>query len=149
MDGVSEDLAILYRAVSRRQGEVVYAGSVTAKEALRLVQLGVARLVDIRDETNPVEAELEPALLRGAIPLSLPPTSGYSIQDFGDNLRADADPTDTLLFIAGATSRSHAAATLAARAGFCCALNVLDERERYREFHEVIEAGARVPAVSS
>ena len=50
MDGVSEDLAILYRAVSRRQGGVVYAGCITAQEALRLMQLGLARLVDIRAE---------------------------------------------------------------------------------------------------
>lgn len=138
MDDVSEDLAILYRAVARRRGLTVYAGCVTAPEAFRLVQMGVARLVDVREDGSDGEgrepaALPEAAALPGAAALWMPrATSGSPVHDLGEALRRIAAPTDTLLFISAASGVSHEAATLAARAGFCCVLNVLDGRERYR-----------------
>jgi hypothetical protein len=142
MDDVSEDLAILYRAVSRREGRGVYAGCITAREALRLVQLGVARLVDVRGGEERDRPPTEAPALSGALVLSLPrPSAGSPVHDLGEALRAlGASTTDTLLFIAGRPLESQVAATLAARAGFHCALHVLDERERYRGLCEPLAA---------
>ena len=107
MADASEDLMILRRAVSRTQGRVSYAGSVSAREAHRLVELGLARLMDVR-----------------VVP-------GQSVYEFGEALRKLAAPTECLLFISGEPQASHEAATLAAKAGFHCALNVLEGRDRY------------------
>jgi hypothetical protein len=141
MDGVSEDLAILYRAVSRRQGRVDYAGCITAGEALRLMQSGLARLVDVCTGPDPGRSQLESHLPSGALAVALPPSSsGSPVHDFGEALGALAAATETLLFIAGSAEDSHAAATLAARAGFYCALQVLDERERYLALRDAVMA---------
>ncbi len=143
MDGVSDDLAILYRAVSRRQGRVAHAGCVTAGEALRLVQLGLARLVDVRARPDADRSQPEPRILAGALAVTMPPpSSGPALYGLGEALRAMAAPTETLLFIAASAEDAHAAATLAARAGYCCALHVLDERERYGMLWDALMAGS-------
>jgi hypothetical protein len=142
MDDVSEDLAILYRAVTRRQGRLAYAGCITAPEARRLVQLGIGRLIDVRANIDG-HADREPEPLPEATTLPVPQgASGEATDAFGKTLRAFAAPTETLLFISGSPDASHQAATLAARAGFHCALNVLDGRERYRAIGTSLPPGS-------
>jgi hypothetical protein len=47
-------------------------------------------------------------------------------------LRIEAADHEMLMFLSRSADASHAAATLAAQAGFYCVLNILDGRERYR-----------------
>jgi hypothetical protein len=48
-------------------------------------------------------------------------------------LRREARPDEILMFLSRTTGSSHAAATLAAQAGYFCVLNIVDGRECYRE----------------
>jgi len=107
---VTEDLQILYRAVSRRQGRSIdYAGCVTAQEALRLKQMGLAKIVDLDGLPDPEGDDATPALV--------------------DSLHRLAGNNDILMFVSRNPGASHAAATMAAQAGFYCVLNVIDGHE--------------------
>jgi len=147
LSDVTEDLQILYRAVSRRQGRSIdYAGCVTADEALRLQQMGLAKIVDVQaegdradDETDGSDADQQP--IPGAIRVCLRaserggttvPERDRAKPSMIDSLRLLAGNNDILMFLSKDCDDSHAAASQAAKEGFYCVLNVIDGRECYR-----------------
>ena len=107
MADADDGLQNLYRAVSRKQGRAIaYAGCVTAPEARQLASLGLARLVDIR-------------IVGG---------SDFPQAGFVEALHRVARPDETMVFVSATPESSHAAATVAAKAGFHGVLNALDGR---------------------
>jgi len=118
-----EKTQILYRAFSRSGGKPrTYAGYVTPPEAQRLMELGAAKIVDLRTAFEREYVGHVPGTLHVEwLPLgSTEPNPGFI-----DALRQAADPHDTLVFLCRSGKRSDAAATAAAAAGFDCVLNVI------------------------
>ena len=118
-----EKTQILYDAFSRSGGKPrSYAGYVTPQEAQRLMQLGAAKIVDLRTAFEREYVGHVPGTLHVEwLPLgSTEPNPGFI-----DALRAVADEKDTLVFLCRSGKRSDAAATAAAAAGFDCVLNVI------------------------
>ena len=118
-----ERTQILYRAFSRSGGKPrSYAGYVTPQEAQRLMELGAARIVDLRTAFEREYAGHVPDTLHvDWLPLgSTEPNPGFI-----DALRAVAEEKETLVFLCRSGKRSDAAATAAAAAGFGCVLNVI------------------------
>ncbi len=118
-----EKTQILYHAFSRSGGKPrSYAGYVTPQEAQRLMQLGAAKIVDLRTAFEREYVGHVPGTLHVEwLPLgSTEPNPGFI-----DALRAVADEKDTLVFLCRSGKRSDAAATAAAAAGFDCVLNVI------------------------
>ena len=118
-----EKTQILYHAFSRSGGKPrSYAGYVTPQEAQRLMQLGAAKIVDLRTAFEREYVGHVPGTLHVEwLPLgSTEPNPGFI-----DALRAVADEKDTLVFLCHSGKRSDAAATAAAAAGFDCVLNVI------------------------
>jgi len=146
----TEDLCILYRAVSRRQGRSIdYAGCVTAQEAFRLKQMGLAKIVDVhgddqaggsREGRLPIPGAIRVSLREAADGRARPserkgrtsPERDDANRSMIDSLHLLAGHNDILMFLSQNSEVSHAAATMAAQAGFYCVLNVLDGREQYR-----------------
>ena len=118
-----EKTQILYHAFSRSGGKPrTYAGYVTPQEAQRLMQLGAAKIVDLRTAFEREYVGHVPGTLHVEwLPLgSTEPNPGFI-----DALRAVVDEKDTLVFLCRSGKRSDAAATAAAAAGFDCVLNVI------------------------
>lgn len=131
MTDVSQDLLILYRAVSRKQGHAIeYAGCLTAEEALGLTQLGLGRIVDVKSGAESSSGGVDRQPIPGAIEVA-DVAGGQRSESSAliGALRGQAGPNQILMFLSDTCESSHAAATLAARAGFFCALNILDSRE--------------------
>ncbi len=116
--------AILARASGRalKMG-LSYAGAITPAEAYRLREAGVATIVDVR--TQP-EYHLVGHV--AGTPLIEWPREGdrFALAAFLDALRAQFDPSQTLLLLCRSGVRSHYAARLAAHAGFGSVYNVLE-----------------------
>jgi rhodanese-related sulfurtransferase len=118
-----EKTQILYRAFSRSGGKPrTYAGYVTPQEAQRLLDLGAAKVVDLRTAFEREYVGHVPGTLHVEwLPLgSTEPNNGFI-----DALRTVAAEQDTLVFLCRSGKRSDAAATAAAAAGFDCVLNVI------------------------
>jgi rhodanese-related sulfurtransferase len=118
-----EKTQILYRAFSRSGGKPrTYAGYVTPQEAQRLLDLGAAKVVDLRTAFEREYVGHVPGTLHVEwLPLgSTEPNKGFI-----DALRTVAAEQDTLVFLCRSGKRSDAAATAAAAAGFDCVLNVI------------------------
>jgi rhodanese-related sulfurtransferase len=114
---------ILYRAFSRSGGKPrTFAGYVTPQEAQRLVELGAARIVDLRTALEREYVGHVPGTLHVEwLPLGqTEPDPGFVAA-----LRGVARANDTLVFLCRSGKRSDAAATAAAAAGFGCVLNVI------------------------
>jgi hypothetical protein len=136
MSDVTEDLRILYRAVSRKQGRAIeYAGCLTAQEALRLTQLGLGKIVDVQTADDSLSDCGGPQPIRDAIRVPACTTGGESPDRsvLLAPLGLAARTNDILMFVSGTSESSHRAATVAAEAGFFCVLNILDGRGRLRE----------------
>ncbi|HYN59855.1 MAG TPA: rhodanese-like domain-containing protein [Rubrivivax sp.] len=118
-----ERTQILYRAFSRSGGKPrSYAGYVTPQEAQRLMELGAARIVDLRTAFEREYVGHVPGTLHVEW-LALGAAEPHA--GFVDALRAVAEPQDTLVFLCRSGKRSDAAATAAAVAGFGHVLNVM------------------------
>lgn len=118
-----ERTEILYHAFSRSGGKPrTYAGYVTPQEAQRLMDLGAAKVIDLRTAFEREYVGHVPGTLHVEwLPLgSTEPNPGFI-----DALRAVAEPKETLVFLCRSGKRSDAAATAAAAAGFGCVLNVI------------------------
>jgi hypothetical protein len=137
MSDVTEDLRILYRAVSRKQGRAIeYAGCLTAQEALRLTQLGLGKIVDVQTRDDSLNGDSGgPQPIRDAIRVPACPAGVESPETsvLLASLGRAARTNDILMFVSGTSESSHRAATVAAEAGFFCVLNILDGRGRLRE----------------
>ncbi len=119
-----EVLDILYRAANRRLGtDIAYAGAITPKEAHRLLELGAAKLVDVRTraEWEYVGRVADSTLIEWRAYGAKDPNP-----DFIEQLRAVAKPTDVVMFLCRSGVRSHNAGQKAAAAGFTTALNILE-----------------------
>ena len=123
-DAVEAPEAIFARASGRahRMG-LSYAGAVTPAEAYRLREAGVATIVDVR--TQP---EFHLVGHVAGTPLIEWPREGdrFALAQFLEALRAEFDPSQTLLLLCRSGVRSHYAAQLAAHAGFGSVYNVLE-----------------------
>jgi len=123
MQDETEIAAIKRRAAERAvASKLAYAGAVTPDEAYALMCAG-ARLVDVR--TRP---ELQYV---GRVPGSVLvewQTYPGSMQNprFVEQLAEAVGPGETLLFLCRSGSRSHSAATVAARNGWPDSYNVLE-----------------------
>lgn len=124
--------ALANAAARGRVKELIYAGEVTPEEAHFLIEKGEAKVVDVR-------ARHEHEFI-GRIPGSRliewkfwP--SGEPNLLFLDELRAHYKPDDKLLFLCRSGVRSHAAARVAAEAGFRHAYNILEGFEGELDAH--------------
>jgi len=110
-----ERTQILYRAFSRSGGRPrTYAGYVTPQEAQRLIDLGAAKVVDLRTAFEREYVGHVPGSLHVEwLPLGkTEPNPGFI-----DALRSVAEPKETLVFLCRSGKRSDTAATAAAAGG--------------------------------
>ena len=107
-------------AQRRRQMGLEYAGAVTPREAHELRAAGAATIVDVRTQPEWQFVGHVP----GAPLIEWP--RGGDDSAFLEAVRDRFQPDEALLFLCRSGVRSHYAATLAARAGFHRAYNVLD-----------------------
>lgn len=120
MDDISK---ILTNAAGRaKESSLPYTGALLPEEAFALMQKGGARLVDVR--TRP---EWEYV---GRVPDSILVEwqtwpGGQPNPAFLEQLRAQVSPETPVLFLCRSGARSHAAAKLAAEAGYARSYNVL------------------------
>jgi len=115
---------ILERAIERgRAKDLEYAGEVTPEEAWRLHDAGAACLIDVR--TRP-----EYELVGRVTDTPLIEWRRYGEPQpnprFLQELAQHAGEDETVLFLCRSGIRSHHAAEVAARAGYCHAFNVLE-----------------------
>lgn len=115
---------ILARARERGQAKgLAYFGEVTPQEAWTLAQRGDARIVDVRTAAewqyvgHIPGSELIEWRAFGAVAPN---------PEFVNALAAKASRDDTVLLLCRSAQRSHAAAALAAAAGFNRVLNILE-----------------------
>jgi rhodanese-related sulfurtransferase len=142
MTGNADIIEIKRRAAERgQQLKLPYAGALTPAEAFALMQAG-AKLVDVR--TKP---EL---LYVGGVPGSVLvewQTYPGNAQNaaFLAQLAEAVAPQETLLFMCRSGARSHAAAALAAQAGWRDSYNVLEgfEGDKDAEQHRNTVGGWR------
>jgi rhodanese-related sulfurtransferase len=120
MDDISK---ILTNAATRaKESSLPYAGALLPEEAYALMKKGGAQLVDVR--TRP---EWEYV---GRVPDSILVEwqtwpGGQPNPAFLDQLKAQVSPETPVLFLCRSGARSHAAAKLAAEAGYARSYNVL------------------------
>ena len=122
--GAAEAGAILALAAERgRAMGLAYAGAVTPAEAQALRDAGAAKLVDVRTP----EEHRDVGHVAGA-PLIVWPRNGSpeDVARFVDEVAAQYEPADTLLFLCRSGVRSHYAAHVLAQAGFERTYNVLE-----------------------
>ena len=107
----------------RRQMGLDYAGALTPQEAHDLRQAGAAVIVDVRTQPEWQFVGHVPDA-----PLVEWPRGGdeAALDAFLAEVRTRFQPDEALLFLCRSGVRSHYAATLAARAGFDRAYNVLE-----------------------
>ena len=115
----------IFERATRRSLELGldYAGAVKPDEAHRLRETGAASIVDIR-----TRLELQHVGRVPGVPLVQWPRGGDARAQaaFLEEIRARFEPEAPLLFLCRSGIRSHHAATLAARAGYARAYNVLE-----------------------
>ena len=115
---------ILDQAAKRgAQAKLPYAGAVSLQEAHQLHSSGAARIVDVRTEPE--------WLYVGRIPGSDHiEWRVYGAQqpnpDFLARLESTVKKDEVVLFLCRSAQRSHSAATIAAKAGFMHAYNILE-----------------------
>jgi rhodanese-related sulfurtransferase len=116
---------ILQKAKQRaEERNLPYSGALTPLEAMQILELApLAKLVDVRSH-----AELD---LVGKIPKAISIEwafyPGWTVNhDFENHLAMQVDKETLVMFICRSGARSHNAATLASKAGFTEAYNVLE-----------------------
>jgi rhodanese-related sulfurtransferase len=124
--GTSDELptVILERAADRgREKGVPYAGFVTPSEAHRLMEAGVATLIDVRTrfEHEYVGRVPQTPLIEWKALGAAEPNPQFVAQ-----LNALPDKRENLLFLCRSGVRSHAAAIAATEAGYDHAFNILE-----------------------
>ena len=123
--------AILNRASERgRAGGVPYAGLITPDEAHQLLQVGRAKLVDVR--TRP-EWELVGHVSGSVLVEWQRYPGGVRNEHFLPELADYARVEDVVLFLCRSGQRSHHSAAAAAGAGYARAYNVLEGFEGDRD----------------
>jgi rhodanese-related sulfurtransferase len=119
-----------------------YAGALLPKEAHALMEAG-AKLVDVR-----TKAELEwVGRVPGALSVEWNTWPGGSPNpEFLSQLEAQVDKDTPVLFLCRSGGRSHSAASVAAKAGYCEAYNVLEgfEGDKDSQGHRNTSGGWRV-----
>ena len=115
---------ILRAAAERaRQMSLPYAGAVTPEEAHRLREAGEAIIVDVR---SPQEWQ-HVGHVEGAPLIEWPRGGdGNAVQAFVDRIQSELDASRPVLFLCRSGVRSHYAASVAAKAGFGHAYNILE-----------------------
>jgi rhodanese-related sulfurtransferase len=124
--------AVFARAAARAaELELAYAGAVTPVEAYHLTQHNAARIVDVR--TGPEYSFV------GRVPdtplIEWHGMDSASCRAFLSGLRQVAEPDEAILLICRSGVRSHAAATVAAQAGYTRVYNVLEGFEGQLNAH--------------
>lgn len=107
-----------------------YAGDVTPLEAARLLSAGSARIIDVRSRYEwDFVGRIDPSTLIEWRIYEADGASGIRSRPndhFVDQLRAQARPDETLLFLCRSGVRSQGAAAAATAAGFADAFNILE-----------------------
>lgn len=121
--------AILDIARTRLEAtEGAYAGAVTPPEAWQLCKEGRARLVDVRTAPEVRYVGCVP----GAVHVEWHGTDTEQVQRFLHDLKAVAQPDETVLLLCRSGVRSHHAARVAREAGYRNMFNVLEGFEGQR-----------------
>ena len=129
------------RALAKR---LPYIGALTPSEAYSLLQqVPGAKLVDVRTRAEWDYVGRVPGAVQ--IEWQSYPT-GQLNPDFMDQLRAQTDPGAPVMFLCRSGARSHAAASIAADAGYDQAFNVLEgfEGDKDQNGHRNTVGGWRV-----
>jgi rhodanese-related sulfurtransferase len=108
--------------------EGAYAGAVTPPEAWRLYKEGRARLVDVRTAPEVRYVGCVP----GAVHVEWHGTDAKQVERFLHDLKAVAQPDETVLLLCRSGVRSHHAARVAREAGYQDVFNVLEGFEGQR-----------------
>ena len=128
-DAAAEAERILDIARTRLDAtEGAYTGAVTPPEAWRLYKEGYARLVDVRTAPEVRYVGCVPGVLQAEWHGSDP----GQVERFLHDLRAVAQPDETVLLLCRSGVRSHHAARVAREAGYRNVFNVLEGFEGQR-----------------
>ena len=128
-DAAAEAERILDIARTRLDAtEGAYTGAVTPPEAWRLYKEGYARLVDVRTAPEVRYVGCVPGVLQAEWHGSDP----GQVERFLHDLRAVAQPEETVLLLCRSGVRSHHAARVAREAGYRNVFNVLEGFEGQR-----------------
>lgn len=112
--------------------EGAYAGAVTPAEAWHLLQAGAAKLVDVRTVAEVRYVGRVP----GARHVEWHGKDAEHLERFVKDLRAEAAPDESVLFLCRSAVRSHHAASVARNVGYGHAFNVLEGFEGQRNHHQ-------------
>ena len=128
-DAEAEAERILDIARTRLEAtEGAYTGAVTPPEAWRLYKEGQARLVDVRTAPEVRYVGCVP----GALQAEWHGSDPAQVERFLHDLRAVAQPDETVLLLCRSGVRSHHAARVAREAGYQSVFNVLEGFEGQR-----------------
>lgn len=127
---MTDSILAAARAAARDKN-LAYAGDVTPPDAHRLVSAGAARIIDVRSRyEHEFVGRIEGSpLVEWRIYESDGSAAGIKSRPnerFVEQLRAVAQPHETLLFLCRSGVRSQGAAAAATAAGFGAAFNILE-----------------------
>lgn len=135
---------ILNKAAERaKEMSLPYGGALLPQEAYELMQMPEAKLVDVRTQAEwdyvgriPGSVQIEWQTYPGSRPNP----------NFLNELQAQADKQTVVMFLCRSGARSHAAAAVAARAGYSRSYNVLQgfEGDKDADGHRNSVGGWRV-----
>lgn len=135
---------ILNKAAERaKEMNLPYGGALLPQEAYELMQMPEAKLVDVRTQAEwdyvgriPGSVQIEWQTYPGSRPNP----------NFLNELQAQADKQTVVMFLCRSGARSHAAAAVAARAGYSRSYNVLQgfEGDKDADGHRNSVGGWRV-----